>query len=56
MSQHQTRLSRRRPAVFPLGDLDVRPTDSGGDRFNQDRALTLHRAPEYPRTGLSRAF
>ena len=39
MSQHQARLSRRRPAVFPFGDLDVRSTDSGGNGFNQDRAL-----------------
>ena len=39
MSQHQTRLSRRRPAVFPFGDLDVRSTDSGGNGFHEDRAL-----------------
>ena len=40
MSQHQARLSRRRPAVFPLDDLDVRPADADGYRFDQDRALT----------------
>jgi hypothetical protein len=41
MSQHQARLSRWWPAVFAFCDLDIRTTDSGGDRFNQDRAFTL---------------
>ena len=39
MSQHQTRLARRRPAVLPFSDLDVRSTDSGGNGFHEDRAL-----------------
>jgi len=29
----------RRPAVLPLGDLDVRPADADGDGFDEDRAL-----------------
>ena len=39
MAQHEARLARRRPAVFPLDDLDVRSTDTDGDGFHEDRAL-----------------
>src|SRR5258706_14149192 len=34
VSQHEARLARRRPAVFPLYDLDVGPADADGDAFS----------------------
>ena len=39
MSQHQTRLSRGRPAVLALHDLDVRATNADGNGLHEDRAL-----------------
>src|SRR5258706_16296167 len=39
VAQHEARLARRRPAVFPLYDLDVGPADADGDGFYKYRAL-----------------
>ncbi|MCK7577583.1 MAG: hypothetical protein MZV65_18440 [Chromatiales bacterium] len=56
MSQHETRLARRRPAVLSLHHLDIGPAHTDGNGFHEHRTVADIRLRDFFHTALFQAF